>query len=120
MKAGLAFVVLVCVVSSPFICKAQGTDFQTGKIVTVEKLPGGTSTGSGTDAPIASDTNRYNLSIQLGDTVYICRVKVSGAIDLDWVQGKDIQAKVDGKVMRVKKANGKVVKLSITGSKKSE
>jgi len=38
---------------------------------------------------------------------------------LDWVKGKDIQAKVSGKSMSVKRANGKTTKLAIIETKKA-
>ena len=119
MKAAITLLVVVCIVSS-LTGTAQGSDYQTGKILAVEKLPAAASSMSGTDAPLTADVDRYNLSIQMGDTVYICRAKVPGWIDLDWIQGKEIQGKVDSKVMSIKRANGKVTKLSILSSKKND
>jgi hypothetical protein len=100
---------------------AQSSDFQTGKIVDVETLaPSSTPNSGGTDAPVASDVSRYNLSIQLGDSVYVCRAKTMSAFDLTWAKGKEVPAKVKGNVMYVKRANGKVTKLSILKTAKAE
>ena len=103
--------VIVCVSATAL---AQLSDFQTATIVDVETLsPESTPSSGGTDAPVASDVNRYNLSIQLGDSIYVCRVKSSSAYDLNWAKGKEVPAKVKGKLMYVKRADGRVVKLSI-------
>jgi hypothetical protein len=100
---------------------AQSSDFQTGKIVDVETLaPSSPPSSGGTDAPVASDVSRYNVSIQLGDSVYVCRAKTMSAFDLTWAKGKEIPAKVKGNVMYVKRANGKVTKLSILKTSKAE
>jgi hypothetical protein len=118
MKVALALFALACIAVSPAICNSQTADYQTGKIISVEKLDTAGSSG-GVDAPVASNTAHYNLGIQLGDTLYTCRAKTSGDIDLGWVQGKEVQAKADGKVMYVKRVNGKIARLSIVSSKKS-
>jgi hypothetical protein len=120
MKAAITFLVVVCIVCSPFARTAQGSDYQTGKIVAVEKLPSSASPATGTDAPLSAETVRYNLSIQVGNTIYTCRAKVAGDSDLDWTQGKEIQARVNGKAMYIKRANGKTTKLSIVGSKRTD
>jgi hypothetical protein len=120
MKSALTFFVVVCIACLPLTCTAQGSDYQTGKIVAVEKLPATASAATGTDAPLSTETDRYNLGIQMGNTIYTCRAKVAGDNDLDWVQGKKIQARVNGKAMYVKRANGKTTKLNIVASKKSD
>jgi hypothetical protein len=108
----------ICVSASAL---AESSDFQTGKIVDVETLaPSSTPSSGGTDAPLASDVSRYNVSIQLADSVYVCRAKTSSAFDLTWAKGKEIPAKVKGNVMQVKRANGKVTKLSILKTSKAE
>jgi hypothetical protein len=122
-KTSLLAVVLVCVAGAAAVSLGQSSDdFQTGKIVAVEKLAstGGTSAGGGTDAPLTSQVDRYNVSIQLNDTIYVCRVKTVGDASLDWVQGKEVQAQAKGNAMYVKRASGKTTKLSIVSSRKAE
>jgi hypothetical protein len=80
--------------------------YQDGKIIAVEKLPAPASTG-GTDAPMASQVEEYKISIQVGDTVYICRYTSHSDQDLAWTKGKDGQVRIKGKTMYVKKATGK-------------
>jgi len=49
--------------------------------------------------------------VQLDDKIYVCQYKAEW--DLSWVEGKDVQARVKGKMIYVKKANGKEAKGSI-------
>ena len=120
MKAAITFIVLVCFACGPLTRTAQGSDYQTGKIIAVERLAATSSAATGTDAALNTETDRYNLSIQMDDTVYTCRAHAAGDSDLDWTRGKEIQAKVKGKAMYIKRANGKTIKLSIVSSKKSD
>jgi hypothetical protein len=120
-KSSLSLCLLALTICVSASALAESSDFQTGKIVDVETLaPSSTPSSGGTDAPVASDVSRYNVSIQLGDSVYVCRAKSSSAFDLTWAKGKEIPAKVKGNVMQVKRANGKVTKLSILKTSKAE
>lgn len=101
--------------------QSLATDYQTGKIIAVDKLDSsGNSMSSGTDAALSSGVSRYNLSIQLNDSVYVCRAKTQSDFDLSWTNGKEVQAKTKNNVMYVKRADGKIVKLSIVSTKKAE
>jgi|SRR5882724_5929499 len=108
----------VCVSASSL---AQSSDFQTGTIIDVETLsPQSSPNAGGADAPLTQDVNRYNLSIKLGDSVYVCRAKTMGVFDLNWAKGKEVPAKAKGKVMYVKRADGRVTKLSILKTTKAQ
>ena len=100
--------------------EAQNSDYQTGKIISIEKLPASSSPSTGTDTPLAAGTNGYNLSIQIDGSVYVCRAKMPNGSDLDWAQGKEVQSKVKGKAMYLKRNDGSVAKLSIISTKKAE
>ena len=119
MKSARIVVLVACVVLSSLLCDAQSSDYQSGKIIAVEKLPSAPTTNTGADAPLSAETDRYNLTIQIGDTLYTCRAKTPADSHLDWVKGKDIQAKVSGKSMSVKRENGKTTKLAIVETKKA-
>jgi len=96
---------------------AQDTDFQAATIVSVEKLPSTAARNqSASDAPLASNMNEYNLGIQLNGKVYSCRILVHGD-NHTWTDGKEIQAKVEGKVMKVKMPHGDIARLKIVSSK---
>ena len=106
---------LICIAAVSF---AQNADFQTGRIVSVEAIDSGGHTG-GTDAPTPANRQKHNLSIEVGGSIYVCRVDTSEDYDLGWAQGKAVQVRVKGKTMDLKRENGKIVKLSILSTKTS-
>jgi hypothetical protein len=118
MRNWWIFCALVLFVSLPVL--AQSGDYQAGKITNVEKQAskGGGSYG-GTDAAVKSDVDTYNISIQVGDTVFVCRYQSRSDQELFWIQGKDVQVKVAGKKMYVKRVTGKDAKGSILSSSKA-
>src|SRR5882672_11114202 len=96
-------VVLVCVVFT--LVGAQSQQYQDGKIIAVKKLSSEAGAGH-TDAPTGSSVEDYEISIQVGDTVYVCRYQSHSDQDLSWTQGKEGQVKIKGKRMYVKRASG--------------
>jgi hypothetical protein len=86
--------------------------YQAGKIVKVERQESHSHSG-GTDAPATSEVSSYHVSIQLGDKVYVCNYDTHSDRDISWAEGKDIEARVKGKAVYVKNANGKEVKGSV-------
>jgi hypothetical protein len=109
----------VRVVGTVFLCLTllsgigfAAHEYQAGKIIKVEKHQSPTASG-GTDAPLNAEVETYNISIQLGEKVYTCRYQTHPGDDISWIEGKDVQARVGGKVMYVKKATGKEAKGSI-------
>lgn len=98
---------------------AQNTEFQTGKIVAVQKMDSAIPTGS-TDAPTAQNRQRYKISIHLNDSTYVCRADTTEEMDLEWAQGKEVPARVNGKNMELRRTNGKVVRLKILATQKAE
>jgi len=113
----LAFVVpsLFCTV----LAQAQDNEYQTAKIVAVEQISADNA-ASGTDAPMTPNVSRFNLSVELGEQVYLCRVKTISDFDLNWANGREVQARTKNKVMYLKRPNGKVLRLSIVGTKKAQ
>jgi hypothetical protein len=117
MKSVVVMIVVASLTYGTQLVAAQDSDFQTGQIVAVEKVSSSPPAG-GTDAPLAQNRQRYNLTIRLADTQYTCRASTLQDFDLDWAQGKDVRVKVKGKILFLKRSNGKVVKLSILDTKK--
>ena len=117
MKSILLLPMVALVLCTAGVSSAQNTDFQTGKIVSVETIDSSAHSG-GTDAPTAANRQKHNLSIELGGTIYLCRVESSKDDHLGWAQGKEVQVRVKGKTMDVQR-DGKVVKLSILSKKTS-
>jgi hypothetical protein len=64
------------------------------------------------------NVSRLKLSVELGEQVYLCRVKTASDFDLNWTNGREVQARTKDKVMYLKRSNGKVLKLSIVGTKR--
>jgi hypothetical protein len=107
---------LLCVVCLPAF--AQSAGYEAGKITNVERV--GTSGGAGgTDTALKPETATYKLSVQVNDTVYMVRYQAQGDQDLSWIQGKDVQVKISGKKMYVKRVNGRDAKGSILSSSKA-
>jgi hypothetical protein len=96
--------------------------YQSGKIVSVEKLPAQNPTTSGSDAPadVSAQVDRYNVGIQIGDTIYKARWKIYQPSDLDWVVGREVQVRPKGNVMYLKRHNGQILKASIVGKTKAK
>jgi hypothetical protein len=112
MKVRVVCAVFLCLALLSAISSAATHQYQAGKIVKVEKRESHSPSG-GTDAPLKAEAATYHISIQLGDKVYVCSYHTHPDLDISWTEGKDVEARVKGKVMYVKKANGKEAKGSI-------
>jgi hypothetical protein len=111
----VALVGAACILAG---AQSSTKQYQDGTIIAVEKQAGPASTG-GTDAPTASSVDEYNISIQVGDTLYVVRYKSHSDQDLSWTKGKDVQVRTSGSAIYVKKANGKEAKGSILKTTKA-
>ena len=116
MKRVAFLSIVALLICSAAVSSAQNTDFQTGKIVSVETIDSSAHKG-GTDAATAANLQKHNVTIELGGTIYVCRAEEMKDFDLGFAQGKEVQVRVKGKAMIVKRQNGKVVKLSILSTK---
>ncbi len=105
-------VALVCAACLMAGAQSQTTQYQDGKIIEVKKLPAPPSAG-GTDAPMASQVDEYEISIQVGDTVYVCHYSSHSDQDLSWTKGKEGQVRIKGKTMYVKQVTGKEAQAKI-------
>ena len=103
---------VLCLTLLAVVSSAAEHEYQSGKVVKVEKQGSNVSPG-GTDAPVKAEVATYRISIQLRDKVYVCRYKADQEDDLSWTNGKDFQARFSGKTMYVKKVTGKETKASI-------
>ncbi len=98
---------------------AQSSDFQPGKVVSVEKVASDSKSG-GTDSPTPENRQTYTVNIQLNDTVYVCQVDSVQEKELEHYEGKELPVRVNGKTLDVKESGDKVVKLGIVSTKKAE
>jgi len=115
MKVRAVCAVLACLVLLSSIGFAAAPEYQAGKIIKVEKRQSHSSSG-GTDAPSTVEATTYHVSIKIGDKVYVVRYQTDPDAELSWIEGKDVQARVKGKGMYVKKINGKEAKGSIVST----
>ena len=91
-------------------------DFQSGKIISVEKRAAESSSGH-TDSPSRVAHDVYDVAIEVNGTVYKCVYRSHPDIDSSWAAGKDVQVRLSGsKAIYVKRASGHQEKLSITNS----
>ena len=112
MKVRTVCTVLFCVAMISGVGLATSRQYQSGKIIKVEKQESH-SPSEGTDAPFKAEVTTLHVFIQLGDKVYVCRYKTHFEEDGSWLEGKEVQARVSGRTMYVKKANGKEANAAI-------
>jgi len=109
MKVRSVCAAFLCLALLSGVSFSTAHEYQAGKIVKVEKQESRASSG-GTDAPAKAQVTTYRISIQLGDKIYVCQYKTDPDNELSWIEGRDVQARVNGKAMYVKKASGKEAK----------
>lgn len=104
-------VVLGCCVAMAAMLYAQNADegYQMARVVAFER--------AAADAQHMENSDRYKISMRLGDTVYTCHANAPTATFIDWSTGKQFPAKLSGKVLLVKNLDGQVVELNIVGKK---
>jgi len=99
-----------CVTMAAMLAYAQMDEgYQMARVVSFEKLAA--------SAQHPEDSDRYKISMRLGNTVYSCHASAPAAVFLDWSDGKEFPAKLNGKVLQVKGPSGQVVELNIVGKK---
>jgi hypothetical protein len=100
-----------CIALAGMLTYAQSADegFQMARVVSIERVPA--------DAQHMENSDRYKISMRLGDTVYACHASASPAVFIDWSTGKEFPAKLNGKTMLVKGPNGQIVELNVAGKK---
>jgi hypothetical protein len=104
--------VLCCVAMMTTLAFAQNAEegFQPARIVSFEKL------AASEQHPENSD--RYKMSMRLGDTLYLCQASGPIKTFMDWTINKELPAKVNGKSMLVKNFDGQLIELKIDKTKK--
>ena len=110
--------ILVCAFTLSLIVLGFAQTYETGKIVSIAKHQTQASKG-GTDAPLKSSTDDYDVVISVGGASYTALYHHHGDLEPAWSEGKDVQVRVAGKAMSVKTASGKTEKLKIVSRKSS-
>lgn len=106
-------VALVCAAGMSAVAQPHNPQYESATIVAVSKLPATHASSGSADAPIASEVDRYKVSIRVDDTVYVCRYESQSDLDLAWIRGRDVLVRIKGNTMYVKKATGKEAQASI-------
>ncbi len=100
-----------CVAMAAMLAYAQSGDegYQIARVVAIERVAA--------NAQHMENEDNYKISMRLGDTVYACHASGPAADFMDWTNGKEFPAKLDGKALLVKSPNGHLVQLNIVGKK---
>lgn len=108
---------LACTVWAPLFGQSNNDSYQNGTIVSVDSVP--VQSGGGTDVQLTANAADHDVSIQVGNTVYLCRYHSVSDQDLSWLRNKAVHVKIQGKVMYVKRVTGKDAKARIVSSSKA-
>ena len=100
-----------CIAMAAMLAYAQNADegYQMARVVAFER--------GAADAQHMENSDRYKISMRLGDVVYVCNASAPAAVFIDWSTGKQFPAKLNGKVLQVKNTDGQIVDLNIVGKK---
>jgi hypothetical protein len=122
MKYMVLIALLAATICVPAFGKGQKDDFQAAKIVQVEKLqpPDNPNVNAPNSAPLDPGISLYNVYVQVGDTVYTCRLKSYDPNDSEWIAGNQVQARVAKRVLYLKRSSGEVEEARIVGKKKAD
>jgi hypothetical protein len=120
MKIVWLTLLLVCLAAFSVVAQSQQDDYQQGKIISIKKLPPGAPyEGDASMEPLQASVTRYNVSTQVGDTIYVYQYKVETGEGVPWDVGQTQQVKPKGYVMHVKGINGQDATYSIVGRSKA-
>jgi hypothetical protein len=120
MKIVWLSLALVCLAAFPAVAQSQQDDYQQGKIISIQKLPPRAPyEGDATQAPLKASVTRYNVSTQVGDTVYVYQYKTESGEVVPWEPGQTQEVRVKGNVMHVKRATGEDSHYSIVSKAKA-
>ena len=122
MKFLITAVLLSSIICVPAFGEKRKADFQKGQILRLEKLSGQPNpNGSApSDTPLDPAVYRYNVFIQIGDTVYTARLDTNDPCDTEFSAGSEVQAQVSNRIVYLKRASGNVEEASIVSRKKAE
>ena len=72
------------------------------------------------NAPPDPGVYRYNVVIQVEDTVYNTQLETSDPSDAEFLPGCEVQSPVSKNILYLKRTSGDVVEASIVGKKKAK
>jgi hypothetical protein len=119
MKNILMILVLTCLVAIPGLAQSQQNGFQQGKIISIREVPAAAG-NTIPPAPLEESVNRYDVSVRVGDAVYVYRFLSESGEGAPWGPGQTQQVRIADKVMHVKLPNGEVQHYKILRSSKAD
>jgi hypothetical protein len=103
-------VVLCCIAIAATLAWTQDAGFQTATVVSIEQVAA--------DAQHPENSDRYKISMRMGDALYMCHSSGHASVFMDWTRGKEFPAQLNGKILLVKVPGGQTVELNVVGKKK--
>jgi hypothetical protein len=113
----LVGLLMLCVIE-PAAQRLKDDVFEQGRILAVQKLPpmpAGTASG----APASNRADRHNVSLLVGDTVYVFQYRVENEVSVPWQVGETRQVRVKDSVVEVKGPTGHVDSYPIVRTEKA-
>lgn len=108
--------ILLLAVGLAVVAQAVEKPYQTGKIVDVQRKVETRVLYYVVNTPVTQDDPYYEVSIELGSSVYrgVYKPRHEGeTLPDEWKAGADVQAKVDGHHLLLKRPNGVEVEFAI-------
>ena len=103
-------VVLCCIAIAATLAWTQDAGFQTATVVSIEQVAA--------DAQHPENSDRYKISMRMGDALYMCRSSGHASAFMDWTRGKEFPAQLNGKILLVKVPGGQTFELNVVSKKK--
>jgi hypothetical protein len=110
---------MLCVIAPAVQRSTKDVDFDQGKIQAVQKLPPTAPAGSASAAPASNPADQYNVSLLVGDTVYVFQYRVENEVPVPWQVGETRQVRVKDSVVEVKGPTGHVDSYPIVRTEKA-
>jgi hypothetical protein len=114
---------LLMVVALGAIATAVEKPYQAGKILDVQRKVNTRVLYYLVNTPVTQDDPYYEVAVQVGDTVYrgVYTPRNEGeALPADWKTGAEVQARIDGRHLYIKRPNGLEVDFAIAKRKAAE
>ena len=122
MKYLITAVLLSSITCVPALGEKRNADFQKGQILKFERLSGQPNPNgyAGSDSPPDPGVYRYNVLVQVGDTIYAAQLESSDPMDGEFSSGSEVQIRASKRILYLKRASGAIVEASIVGKKKAD
>jgi hypothetical protein len=116
--------IATCLVAVALVAVVQAVEkpYQMGKFVDVERKVNTRILYYLVNTPVTQDDPYYEVTVQLGETVYrgvYTPLHRGEVLPEEWKAGEEVQAKVDGRHLYLKKLNGTEFDFAIAKRKRA-